>query len=326
MTAALRATAPGHHVTVQDAGRRGWRRFGVSGCGAMDFPSLAAANALVGNPPDAAALEFAHVGGAWEVLADSVRIAVTGGDFAVSAGGTPLQAWRSHTLRRGERLQIKGAPDAVWGYLAVAGGFAIPPQLGSRATHLRSRIGGITGDRITRGDELPLNAPVAPETPERRITPTERATSPLRVVLGPQSDCFAMDVIAAFLAAPYRVTHRSDRMGTWLDGPSLSHADGHDVVSDGMVPGCVQVPGAGKPIVLMMDCQTIGGYPKLATIISADLPRFAQMRAGSQVRFAAIEIEAAQRIYRSYRAALAGIEQAAHAMPERSSLPFWLRA
>ena len=142
MTVALRATAPGPYVTMQDAGRRGWRRFGISGCGAMDLPALATANALVGNPLDVAALEFAHVGGTWEVLAESVRIAVTGGSFAVAADGAPLIPWQSHTLRRGQLLSIRGATDAVWGYLAVAQGFDVAPQLGSRSTHLRSGVGG----------------------------------------------------------------------------------------------------------------------------------------------------------------------------------------
>lgn len=325
MTAALRATAPGPYVTIQDGGRRGWRRFGVSGSGAMDLPSLAAANALVGNPFDTAALEFAHVGGVWEVLAASVRIAVTGGAFAVTAGNEVLDPWCSHTLRRGQQILIKSAPDAVWGYLAIAGGFDVSPQLGSRATHLRSGLGGLGGTRIQEGDTLPAPMPRAAEGRERRIVPWHRGNDPLRVVIGPHDDYFSHDAVQTFLSTPWAVTHRSDRMGTWLDGPSLAHSNGYNVISDGTVPGCIQVPGAGKPIVLMMDCQTIGGYPKLATIISADVPRFAQTRPGSEVRFVAVEIEAAQRLYRASRAALAAIEQSVQDIAARSAVPFWLR-
>jgi biotin-dependent carboxylase-like uncharacterized protein len=319
----LRAVAPGPHVTIQDSGRRGWRRFGVSGCGAMDMLSLSAANVLVGNPPDVPALEFAHVGGSWEVLAESVRIAVTGGSFGIAADGVMVQPWCSHRLQRGQVLQIKGASDAVWGYLAVAQGFDLSPQLGSCATHLRSGLGG---GRFLEGDTLPLRAASVPTARERQLAPLARASGPIRVVLGPQDGYFSRDQVATFLQSTYRVTHRSDRMGTWLEGPAVSHSGGFNVVSDGMVPGCIQIPGSGLPVVLMMDCQTIGGYPKLATIVSADLPRFAQCRPGSSVNFAATDVDAAQLLYRGYRAALAAIGQSVREMPERSTRPFWLRA
>jgi biotin-dependent carboxylase-like uncharacterized protein len=325
MSPGLRAVTPGPYVSIQDRGRRGWRRFGVSGSGAMDLPALATANALVGNPPATAALEFAHVGGTWEIRAETARIAVAGGNFISMADGLTLQPWRSHTLRRGQHFSIKGATDAVWGYLAVAGGFDIVPQLGSCATHLRSGLGGIGGSRIVEGDVVPLKAANAPGGRERRIAPTKREAGPLRVVMGPQDDYFTPETVTAFLAATYRMTHRSDRMGTWLDGPPIAHAGGYNVVSDGLVPGCLQVPGGGRPVVLMMDCQTIGGYPKLATIISADLPRFAQARPGAPVSFVPIDVEAAQRIYRAHAAQVAAIEQAVAEVPLRSALPFWLR-
>jgi biotin-dependent carboxylase-like uncharacterized protein len=325
MSAALHATAPGPYVTIQDAGRRGWRRFGVSISGAMDPPALAAANALAGNPPDTAALEFAHAGGTWEIAADSCRIAVTGGTFAVSAGGVTLAPWQSHTLRRGQILSIGGAPDAVWGYLAVAQGFDLPPQLGSCATHLRSGLGGIHGRRIAEADVLPLHAPQAPAGPERRLAAPPRDAGPMRVVLGPQDDFFTPETIDAFLATPWRLSHRGDRMGAWLEGPLIAHAHGYNLLSDGLVPGCIQVPGSGQPLVLLMDCQTIGGFPKLATIITADLPRFAQIRPGSQVSFAAIDVDAAQTLYRTCRASIAELPRMIEQIPETPARPFWLR-
>ena len=320
----LRAIAPGPFVTIQDAGRRGWRRFGVAGAGAMDMPALSAANALVGNPAHTAALEFAHVGGTWEVATETCRVAVTGGEFAVTADGVRLACWQSHTLRRGQRISIGGAADVVWGYLAVAGGFNLPLQLGSCATHLRSSLGGLGGRRLAEGDTLPLRAARAPYRRERRMAPIRHPSAPLRIVLGPHDDFFTSDTIGAFLAASYRVTHRADRMGTWLDGPRIAHANGYDVLSDGLMPGCIQVPGSGQPVVLLMDCQTIGGYPKLATIISADLARFAQTKAGKMVTFEAIDVETAQRLYRGYRAALDGIERRLDEIAGPSARPSWL--
>jgi 5-oxoprolinase (ATP-hydrolysing) subunit C len=323
MSPALRAIAPGPHVTIQDAGRQGWLRFGVSRSGAMDFPSLAAANVLVGNPPDTAALEFAQLGGTWKVEAESCRIAVTGGTFGISADGRPLAPWRSHTLRRGQRLSLAPTRDALWGYLAVAQGFDLSPQLGSCATHLRSGVGG---QRIAEGDELPLLADQAPEGGDHRIAPPPRETGPFRVVLGPQDDHFDRDTIAAFLATPWRLSHRSDRMGSWLEGPAMTHANGFNLLSDGLVPGCIQVPGSGQPIVLLMDCQTMGGFPKLATVITADLARFAQCRPASEVRFVAVDVDAAQSLYRAYYAKLEGLADAAEGLPAPSPRPFWLRA
>ena len=325
MTSALCAVAPGPHVTIQDAGRHGWRRFGVSSSGAMDLPALAAANTLVGNPPGTAALEFAHIGGTWEIDAETCRIAVTGGKFAVSADGIALAPWRSHTLRRGQRVSLACAADAVWGYLAVAQGFDITPKLGSCATHLRSGLGGIGGRRVAEGDVLPLHATRAPAGAESRIDPPRRLTGPLRIVLGPQDDFFKPATVEAFLAANYRVGHRGDRMGIWLDGPPIAHANGFNVLSDGLVPGCIQVTGTGEPVVLLMDCQTIGGFPKLATIITADLPRFVQSRPGSPVGFAAIDIDTAHHVYRAHSAALAELGQIVEEVAEPSARSFWLR-
>jgi 5-oxoprolinase (ATP-hydrolysing) subunit C len=326
MSGALRAIVPGPYVTLQDAGRRGWRRFGVSGSGAMDLPALTAANALVGNPPNTAALEFAHVGGTWEVDAETCRIAVTGGNFAVAVDNITVEPWQSHTLRRGQRLWIKGAPDAVWGYLAVAQGFEVTPQLGSFSTHLHFGLGGIGGRRVEEGDVLPLRAIEASDGLERRVSPPFRAPGPVRVVLGPQDDFFTPETIAAFLASPYRVTHRGDRMGVWLEGPPIAHADGYNLVSDGLVPGSIQVPGAGQPVVLLMDCQTTGGYPKLATIIGADLPRMAQSRPGTLLTFAAIDVDTAQRLYRTHRSTLADIGLTTQEVAEPPPRAFWLRA
>jgi 5-oxoprolinase (ATP-hydrolysing) subunit C len=301
MRPALLAVAPTAFVTLQDAGRLGWQRFGVSRSGAMDAEALAIANALVGNAADVAALEFAHAAGEWEVGAISCRVAVTGGRFSVFVDEVPAPAFTTITLTRGQTLRIGGAPDAVWGYLAVAGGFDLPPQLGSLATHCRSGIGGVGGRPVQAGDALPLATEWVRAEPERslREPPMPRDT-PLRVVLGPQDDYFTPAALATFLSADYSVTHQMDRLGYRLSGPLLAHAKGWNIISDGYVAGSIQVPGSGEPIVLLVDAQPPGGYPKIATIVTADLARLAQSRPGSTVRFEAVAIEAAQRLRREF--------------------------
>lgn len=302
MGAMLRAVAPGPYVTLQDDGRNGWMRFGVPGSGAMDVAALAVANALVGNPPGFAAIEFAHVGGEWEVTAASCRFAVTGGSFTMLVDGDWVAPYTSHTLRRGQRLKVANAPDAAWGYLAVAHGFDLEPQLGSLSTYLRSELGGLHGGVIKPGDELPLRAERAPGGPERRFRASHRSASPIRVILGPQEDYFTPTAVETFMRSVYHVTHQGDRMGYRLVGPPLEHAKGYNIISDAPVPGCIQVPGTGQPIVLLNDSQTIGGYPKIATIITPDIRRIAQCRPNTTVTFSVIDIHKAQRLYRADRA------------------------
>jgi biotin-dependent carboxylase-like uncharacterized protein len=317
MDAALLATAPTPFVTLQDRGRVGWQRFGVSRCGAMDIEALAIANALVGNAPDIAALEFAYAGGEWELAATSCRIAIAGGRFPIFVDDEPAPAFTTITLTRGQMLRIGGAPDAVWGYLAVAGGFDLPRQLGSLATHWRSGIGGL-GRPIRAGDALPLAAEWVRAEPERSIRePPLPREALLRVMLGPQDDYFSPAAVETFLSADYKVSHQMDRLGYRLEGPVLAHAKGYNIISDGYVPGAVQVPGSGQPIVLLQDAQPPGGYPKIATIITADLARLAQCRPGRTVRFEPIGIETAQRLRREFVAHLAGIPDRIAEVPRR---------
>ncbi len=303
----LLAVAPSPFVTVQDGGRQGWQRFGVSSCGAMDMRALAAANLLVGNPPGAGGLEFAYAAGEWRLNAASCRIAVTGGGFRVRIGERTLPPWRSVTLRRGESLQVDGGVDAVWGYVAVAGGIDLPRQLGSMSTHLRSGIGGLQGRTVQAGDAVPLALADAPGGPEQALPPPEKDAGPLRVVLGPQDDYFWAEAIETFLSAPFTVSPQIDRLGYRLVGPTLDHAKGFNVISDGVVPGCIQVPGDGKPIVLMRDCQPPGGYPKIATLVSADFGRLAQSRPGTILHFRQVGIAEAQLLRRRMVAAMAAM-------------------
>ena len=320
MQPALVAVAPTPFVTLQDLGRIGWQRFGVSRCGAMDIEALAIANTLVGNNPDVAALEFAYAAGEWELAATSCRFAVAGGRFAVFVDDEPMPAFTTITLTRGQTLRIGGAPDAVWGYLAVAGGFDLPPQLGSLATHCRSGIGGLAGRPIQPGDTLPLVTDWVRAEPQRSLRePPMPRDAPLRVVLGPQDDFFTPDAVATFLSVDYSITHLMDRLGYRLSGPVLAHAKGYNIISDGYVAGAVQVPGSGEPIVLLVDAQPPGGYPKIATIVTADLARLTQSRPGRNVRFEAMEIEAAHRLRREFVERLATIGDRIAEVPRRGT-------
>ena len=301
---ALRAIAPTPFVTLQDGGRRGWRRFGLSGAGAMDRTSLVIANSLVGNRASEAALEFAYAGGEWTVEAASCRIAVAGAGFATTIDGVAVPPLTSAILRGGQRLRIGGSRQQVWGYLAVAGGFAIPPEFGSRSTHVRTKIGGLRGRTIQAGAQLPLLAYRANDEPERAISAPYEEEGPCRLVLGPQDDFFGADSISLLLSSEYQVTWQQDRMAYRLDGPNLRHSKGYNIISDGVMPGCIQVPGTGTPILLMRDAGTVGGYPKIATVIEPDLCRVAQMRPGSVVKFQAISVAEAHAIRRRYLARL----------------------
>jgi biotin-dependent carboxylase-like uncharacterized protein len=296
---ALVVKACGPMTSIQDAGRFGWQRYGVSSSGAMDRLALAAANALVGNAPGAAGLEFMLMGGSFVAESGTVRIAVAGAPCAVTVDGRPLAPMTSLTLHPGETLTVGPAQSGIYAYLAVAGGLALTPQLGSLSLQPRAGIGGLEGRALRAGDRLPLILSHAPDGPELTLDPVPLdAKAPVRVVLGPQDDYFTTEGVETFLASPYTVSREADRMGYRLTGPRIAHARGFNVVSDGIVAGSVQVPGSGEPIVMMADRQTTGGYPKLATVVSADLRIVAQRRSGEAIRFAAVPIEEAQAIAR----------------------------
>lgn len=286
-------------TSIQDAGRFGWQRYGVSSSGAMDQLALAAANALVGNAPGAAALEFMLMGGAFEVEGGAARVAVAGAPCAATVDGRPVAPMSSVTLKAGQRLTVGPAQAGVYAYLAVAGGLALAPQLGSLSLQPRAGIGGLGGRALRAGDRLPLVLADAPAGPELALDPVPvEAGSAVRVVLGPQDDYFTKAGIETFLSSAYIVSREADRMGYRLTGPKIEHARGFNIVSDGIVAGSVQVPGSGEPIVMMADRQTTGGYPKLATVLSADLRLVAQRRAGEAIRFAAVPVEEANRVAR----------------------------
>jgi biotin-dependent carboxylase-like uncharacterized protein len=312
MMATLRVLSPGLMTTVQDLGRPGYQHLGVPVSGALDPVSLRAANLLVGNAPGTAALEIAYQGPSLAVETDSVRIALAGGSAPVEivspesdGGRRRLALLESALLHRGQTVRIGALAGSAVAYLAVEGGFDIAPVLGSRSTYTRAAIGGFEGRALKAGDAIPLKLEAAPEREERLLPSLDLAPPKrFRVVLGPQEDYFTEAGIATLLSATYTVTPATDRMGMRLDGPKLEHAKGYNIVSDGIAPGSIQVPGNGLPIVLLADRQTTGGYPKIATVVSADMPALGRLVPGSKVAFEAVDIEGAEAAARQLAAEL----------------------
>lgn len=317
MRPSLQVISAGVLASIQDFGRIGFRRFGVPQSGVL-HPGLARiANALAGNPEASAVIEFFLVGPSLRVETGPVRIAFAG-EFAVelSRGGARrvLRSWRSITLNAGDVVQLGPVTAGKAGYIAVTGGFDIEPVLGSCATYLRGGFGGLEGRRLLSAASIPLRgaADIGTDLQLMRLPPPQSfggvaagadAATPLtvRVILGPQDDYFTAAAIDAFLGGTYTVSRESDRMGSRLEGPLLTHCADRkpEIISDGIVPGAIQVPGNGAPIVLLADAQTAGGYPKIATVISADLPSFAVLTPGRKVRFQTVDPATAERLLRA---------------------------
>ena len=281
-------------ASFQDLGRPGYRHLGVPLSGALDPEWLAIANALAGNPPQTVALEMRLLGPKLRATAP-VTIALAG-EFSArieDAGGLtrPAADWCSHVLATGDILSI-GALRSGIGYLAVAGGFDLPQVLGSRSTYARAGLGGIDGRPLRAGDRVATGAG-GTEVSLRLPDAPHPISGPLRVMPGPQRDYFTDAAWQHFIGAEFVVSREADRMGLRLDGPRLEHAGGADIVSDGVTPGAIQVPGDGRPIVLLADCQTVGGYPKIATVITADLPRLGHALPGHRLRFVAVSADEA---------------------------------
>jgi len=306
--------AGGMLTTVQDLGRTGARRWGVPLSGALDRWSLRAANRLAGNADAAAALEMTFVGPVLRFEQPSVA-ALSGADLGAMLDGHPVAPWRSFSVAAGAVLTFTGARDGLRGYLAVAGGFDVPAVLGSRSTFLRAGLGGLDGRPLRAGDCLPLCSAAQPDGLVRRLPrraiPTYGHARAVRVVLGPQDDAFTDEGIGAFLGGTYTLALQSDRTGCRFLGPPIAHRGPADIVSDGTVFGSVQVAGDGLPIVLMADGGTTGGYPKIATVATADLPRLAQTAPGDRVRFSRVGVEEAHALLRAAFEALDAIGPAA---------------
>jgi antagonist of KipI len=305
---ALTVLEPGLLTTVQDLGRTGCQHLGVPVSGAMDRFALMAANRLVGNLPNAAGLEALWLGPALRADADYLA-AAAGAGFTLEVDGRSFPLWLAVWVRRGQVLRLAADDSATfsgcWGYLAAAGGLDVPPVLGSRSTYLRGGFGGLQGRPLQAGDVLPLGvspgelAAGAGRSLAAAYRPGYGERPILEVIPGPQEAAFSDSGLAAFLEGEYAVSLASDRMGYRLEGPPIQHASPADILSEPVTLGAVQVPADGQPLVLLADRQTVGGYTKIATVVSADVPVLVQSAPGEGwVRFSATSVEAAQSRWR----------------------------
>ena len=300
----LEVVAPGAFASIQDAGRRGHRRIGVPWAGVLDARLMRIANVLAGNAEDAPVIECFDGGLHLAARGGAVKVAVAG-DAVVEVEGTDgrrqLAPWRSVTLADGEALRIRKLGSGRIAMVAV-GGLSLPAVMGSASTYVRAGLGGIDGRALAAGMRLALADTDAWGSDRVLSSPPEVDTRPIRIVPGPQADHFSAATRDVLVGNDYRVTAEADRMGIRLEGERLEHLGAAEIVSDATVPGSIQVPGAGQPIVLLADAQTAGGYPKIATVITADLGRMAALRPGQTLRFAVVSAEDGARIARTAEA------------------------
>lgn len=296
--AAFEVLEPGILTTIQDGGRFGFSQFGVPPSGALDLFSFNVANLLVNNLGKEACLETTLMGLRLRAL-NEFAIAITGGDLTPTLNAEPLEMWRTHLLIEGDIIAFKKVRSGCRAYLSIDGGFLVPEVMGSRSTYLSGRFGGLEGRPLKKGDILyrplspsPLNR-LGHRFPEEWI-PVFGKEVDLRVILGPQDDHFTQEGFETFFSSAYEVSPQSDRMGIRLNGPRIERrADVEEsIISEGLLSGAIQVPGDGKPIIILKELVT-GGYTKIATIISADLTQVAQLKPGDRVRFKSISIEEA---------------------------------
>jgi biotin-dependent carboxylase-like uncharacterized protein len=300
----LAVIEPGALTTVQDRGRTGWARYGVPESGPMDRAAFAAANRLVGNRPEAAALEITFTGPMLRTGSDTL-IAICGADFEVWVDRLAVPGWHSLFVRANSLIRFGARRGGARAYLAIAGGIVVAPFLGSASTYVPGGLGGLEGRALRAGDRLPVGtdplqrrahelwADAGQRWPEAR-RPVYPRDPILRTLLGPQGNFFASEVIDAFLGTSYVLSPASDRMGIRLEGPAVGHRGPTGIVSDGVISGSIQVPPDGSLIVMMADHQTTGGYPKIGTVIQADLPLLAQCLPGDSVRFRAVTLAEAR--------------------------------
>jgi biotin-dependent carboxylase-like uncharacterized protein len=268
----------------------GYRAYGMPVSGVMDRYSYTMANILAGNGRGAAVVEMTLRGGRFNFPREAY-VAICGADMQARLNGKKVRNWSGFYVPAGSELAFGFALAGCRAYLAISGGIVVPQVMGSRSTYLRAGIGGYQGRALQAGDVLEIarveGLSFRPNDLAHSAVPTYGNSLRLRVILGPQDDLFTEGAVATFLNSVYTVSPRNDRMGYLLEGEHLIHKSGPDIVSDALCPGSIQVPGSGMPIVMMADCQTTGGYAKIATVIAPDLAMLAQAKAGDKVNFVA---------------------------------------
>ena len=308
MTDALRIITPGPCTTVQDLGRFDTYGIGVPVSGVQDDYAAKIANWLVGNPATCATLEMTLIGAAMEILVPA-DIAITGAAMHPMLNGSPCRQWASIRVQPGDILQLGSADNGCRAYLAITGGIDVPVVLGSRSTYLGGHLGGFCGRMLVAGDILqyrprpllcrPRNLPWFPIYPENIL---------LRAIAGPHH-CYFKNHLPRFFGASFTVTTQCNRMGVRLDGPHIDRDAGapESILSEPIVPGNVQIPADGRPIILLTE-QTIGGYTSIATVISMDIRRIGQAKPGDSLRFIEVSLEEGQNIYRQWSSFLVAVE------------------
>lgn len=297
-------------ATIQDSGRRWWRQYGVPLSGPMDIFAFRAANALVGNPMDCAVIEIG-LGDATLQASQDCIVAVTGAGYKFSVYTWQFPLWDSFFVRAGWKIHLSKLDHGMWAYLAVHGGVQTQPVLGSRATYLRGALGGLEGRPLQTGDivrtaNLPrLPYELAARTLLAEARPDYQEHPVIDIIMGPQAEYLTDESLKVFLSGEYTISLTSDRMGYRLEGQVLRHRRKAELISEGMTPGAIQVPANGQPIVMMADCPTTGGYPKIGTVVSAAVPVLAQCVPNrSRIRFRETTVAKAQERYRALMSGL----------------------
>ncbi|MDR7240005.1 5-oxoprolinase subunit C family protein [Neobacillus drentensis] len=297
-TAIFKVIKPGLLTTVQDLGRYGYQQFGISPSGAMDPYSMQLANILVGNDQGEAVLEASFLGPVLEAGSDMV-IAICGGEFSTKVNGREVLMWKSFLLKKGEILSMGSYKQGARAYLAIAGGIDVPVVLKSKSTSLNGGFGGYEGRPLQKSDLLYGNPVIRKpwKALHPGLIPQFNKQLTVRVILGPHQQMVTEKSIKQFLSEEYIVTPQSNRMGYRLKGPKLEHKLGSDIISDPIPLGGIQVPASGQPIILLVDRQTTGGYTRIGTVISVDIPLLAQAVPDTTVSFTEVSLEEAQRLY-----------------------------
>lgn len=298
----IRVVNPGMYTTIQDFGRTAYQQYGMPVSGSMDQYAHRLANLLVGNDESEAILEMTILGGTYSFNKETF-IAITGSNMnPILNGITQVGMWRTVFVNKGDQIFFNAAKDGCRCYLAVAGGYDIPTVLASKSTYVRGKLGGFEGRPLKKEDVISLNKNIKYQKDlVGRFIKADYifkydTTIELRVILGPQEDAFSRKGIADFFSESYRVSNEFDRMGYRLEGKKIEHLSSSDIISDGIVKGAVQIPGHGNPIIMLADCQTTGGYTKIAHVISSDLWKIAQAKAGDYIRFRAVDIKESHEI------------------------------
>ena len=295
----IRILKAGMLTTVQDLGRTGFQSQGFSVSGVMDVRSFKIANLLVDNPENEPVLEFTLIGPTLEFTSDTI-IAITGGNFNPEINGKPAPMYTAIYMHKGDILKFGSAASGSRGYISFSSYLKVPTVMGSRCTNMKCSIGGFKGRKLQNGDLIlfRIKRRYLPYFLSRTLKPDEmdEESVTLRVVMGPQDNLFTREGIETFLNSEYTVTGEFDRMGCRLDGPFIASKNGSDIISDGICFGSIQVPAHGKPIILLADRQTTGGYAKIATVASVDIPKLVQRKTDHKIHFKAITVQEAQKL------------------------------